>query len=85
MSRLPESTALLETWDNYIASPDFYFILARRPSSNSYLTPWETNSPDKAIMRVTLFKSPPKGANKMVPRENCRKVSENSLTLFDDF
>ena len=29
--------------------------------------------------------SPPKGAGKMVPRENCRKVSKNFLTLFEDF
>ena len=29
--------------------------------------------------------SPPKGAGKLVPRENCRKVSKNILTLFDDF
>ena len=28
--------------------------------------------------------SPPKGAGKLVPRENCRKVSKNILTLFDD-
>ena len=26
-----------------------------------------------------------KGAGKKVPRENCRKVSNNFLTLFDDF
>ena len=26
-----------------------------------------------------------KGAGKEVPRENCRKVSKNFLTLFDDF
>ena len=26
-----------------------------------------------------------KGAGKKVPRENCRKVSKNFLTLFDDF
>ena len=27
----------------------------------------------------------PKTAGKMVPRENCRKVSKSFLTLFDDF
>ena len=26
----------------------------------------------------------PKGAGKKVPREKCRKVSKNFLTLFDD-
>ena len=29
--------------------------------------------------------SSPKGAGKLVPRENCRKVSKIFLTLFDDF
>ena len=29
--------------------------------------------------------SPPKGAGKLVPRENCRKVSTIFLRLFDDF
>ena len=28
---------------------------------------------------------PPKGAGEMVPRENCRKVSKNFLTLFANF
>ena len=32
-----------------------------------------------------IIQSLPKGAGKMVPREICRKVSKNFLTLFDDF
>ena len=31
------------------------------------------------------FQSHPKGAGKLVPRENCRKVSKICLTLFVDF
>ena len=31
-----------------------------------------------------LLSETPEGAGKMVPRENCRKVSKNFLTLFDD-
>ena len=34
---------------------------------------------------LRLFQSPPKGAGKKVPRENCQKVSKNFLTFFDDF
>ena len=32
-----------------------------------------------------LTQSPPKGAGKLVPRENCRQVSKIFLTLSDDF
>ena len=31
------------------------------------------------------YQRPPKGAGRMVPRENGRKVSKTFLTLFDDF
>ena len=39
------------------------------------------------ISRIPKFSNQriAKGAGKKVPRENCRKVSKNFLTLFDDF
>ena len=37
------------------------------------------------VVVLAIVQCPPKGAGKMVPRENCRKVSKNFLTLFDDF
>ena len=40
---------------------------------------------DVSHSKSLLNQSPPKGAGKMVPRENCRKVSKNFLTLFGDF
>ena len=45
---------------------------------------WVDLHQDKSI----LVRSPPKGAGKKVPRENCRKVSKNFLTfltIFDIF
>ena len=39
----------------------------------------------KAFPESQNAQSPPKGAGKLVPRENCRKVSKPFLTLFDVF
>ena len=44
------------------------------------------NGRTSSFKEVRVFnQSLPKGAGKMVPRENCRKVSKSFLTLFDDF
>ena len=44
------------------------------------------NSRENIIFSEFLcVRAPPKGAGKKVPRENCRKVSKNLLTFFDDF
>ena len=46
----------------------------------------EKGWPAKAAKRKKgRVKTGQKRAGKMVPRENCRKVSKNFLTLFDDF
>ena len=49
-----------------------------RPSRITQLIPQEFSGVTK-VQRIA------KGAGKKVPRENCRKVSKNFLTLFDDF
>ena len=42
-------------------------------------------SQEYPAQKLYVYESLPKGARKMVPREKCRKVSKNFLTLFDDF
>ena len=49
------------------------------------LVGFSTGNPPKIGTFTAWTRSPPKGAGKKVPRENCRKVSKNFLTFFDDF
>ena len=49
--KFPESTALLGTWDNGIALPDFQLIHTSRPSGNCYVLQRKMNTPDKIIMQ----------------------------------
>ena len=58
-SKLPESTTLIERWDHYIALPDFYLSLARRPSGNSYLTHQTKNHAGYILVAPGTHHPPP--------------------------